>query len=140
MLWQTVILWIMHFIAYCSLRSTPKAKALGIHEYDVGEFAYDYVCLVSLLFIIVVCHETHADPGGNRQPNSRDMYRQRGLKFAPPTSEFVEWLNSLTSVIWSLINPQMVCDTFDVFRTSLPDYLLVHLYRRMSLSSHCLAS
>lgn len=33
----------MHFIPYCSMRSTPEAEALGMDEYDMGEFAYDYV-------------------------------------------------------------------------------------------------
>jgi len=36
----------MHFIPYCSMRSSPEAEALGMDEYDMGEFAYDYVRLL----------------------------------------------------------------------------------------------
>ncbi|KAF9029097.1 ammonium transporter [Hymenopellis radicata] len=45
----TIILWIMHFIPYCDLRlpedSSEEAQVVGMDEYDMGEFAYDYVGL-----------------------------------------------------------------------------------------------
>jgi len=59
-----------------------------------------------------------------------DMHRQRGQKFAPPTPESVEWLNSLTSVIWGLINPQMVCNNPNIHQADFPDWSIVYFYRR----------
>ncbi|KAK0488364.1 ammonium transporter [Armillaria luteobubalina] len=45
----TIILWVMHFIPGCRLRLgedvSEEAQAVGIDEYDMGEFAYDYVGL-----------------------------------------------------------------------------------------------
>ncbi|KAA1473590.1 ammonium transporter [Dentipellis sp. KUC8613] len=41
----TIILWIMHFIPGLSLRTTEEAEIVGIDDYEMGEFAYDYVGL-----------------------------------------------------------------------------------------------
>ncbi|KAK0437450.1 ammonium transporter [Desarmillaria tabescens] len=45
----TIILWIMHFIPGCRLRLnedvSEEAQAVGMDDYDMGEFAYDYVGL-----------------------------------------------------------------------------------------------
>lgn len=41
----TIILWVMHFIPGLSLRSNEEAEIVGIDDYDMGEFAYDYVGL-----------------------------------------------------------------------------------------------
>jgi ammonium transporter, Amt family len=41
----TIILWVMHFIPGLSLRCDEEAEIVGIDDYDMGEFAYDYVGL-----------------------------------------------------------------------------------------------
>ncbi|KAJ3751823.1 ammonium transporter [Lentinula raphanica] len=41
----TIILWIMHFIPFLRMRGTEEAEIMGLDEYDMGEFAYDYVGL-----------------------------------------------------------------------------------------------
>ncbi|KAH9918710.1 ammonium transporter [Epithele typhae] len=41
--YQTIILWIMHFIPGLRLRATEEAEILGIDDAEMGEFAYDYV-------------------------------------------------------------------------------------------------
>ncbi|KAI0255270.1 ammonium transporter [Lactifluus subvellereus] len=41
----TIILWVMHFIPGLSLRCKEDAEIVGIDDYDMGEFAYDYVGL-----------------------------------------------------------------------------------------------
>jgi ammonium transporter, Amt family len=41
----TIILWVMHFIPGLSLRCNEEAEIVGIDDYDMGEFAYDYVGL-----------------------------------------------------------------------------------------------
>jgi len=39
----TIILWVMHFIPGCRLRSSEEAEIVGIDDAEMGEFAYDYV-------------------------------------------------------------------------------------------------
>ncbi|KAL0065395.1 hypothetical protein AAF712_007603 [Marasmius tenuissimus] len=39
----TIILWAMHFIPGLRLRGTEEAEIVGLDEYSLGEFAYDYV-------------------------------------------------------------------------------------------------
>ncbi|KAJ4486117.1 ammonium transporter [Lentinula aciculospora] len=41
----TIILWLMHFIPFLRMRGTEEAEIMGLDEYDMGEFAYDYVGL-----------------------------------------------------------------------------------------------
>jgi len=41
----TIILWVMHYIPGLSLRCNEEAEIVGIDDYDMGEFAYDYVGL-----------------------------------------------------------------------------------------------
>ncbi|KAF5337820.1 hypothetical protein D9758_015717 [Tetrapyrgos nigripes] len=41
----TIILWIMHFIPFLRIRGHEEAEIVGLDEYDLGEFAYDYVGL-----------------------------------------------------------------------------------------------
>lgn len=41
----TIILWVMHFIPGLRLRCDEEAEIVGIDDYDMGEFAYDYVGL-----------------------------------------------------------------------------------------------
>lgn len=41
----TIILWVMHFIPGLSLRCNEEAEIVGMDDYDMGEFAYDYVGL-----------------------------------------------------------------------------------------------
>ncbi|KAF8489723.1 ammonium transporter [Russula emetica] len=41
----TIILWVMHFIPGLSLRCDEEAEIVGIDDYDMGEFSYDYVGL-----------------------------------------------------------------------------------------------
>ena len=40
----TIILWIMHFIPGCRLR-TDESEIIGIDDAEMGEFAYDYVAV-----------------------------------------------------------------------------------------------
>ncbi|KAF9066756.1 ammonium transporter [Rhodocollybia butyracea] len=39
----TIILWVMHFIPFLRMRGSEEAEIVGLDEYDMGEFAYDYV-------------------------------------------------------------------------------------------------
>ncbi|KAJ3991598.1 ammonium transporter family-domain-containing protein [Lentinula boryana] len=39
----TIILWIMHFIPFLKMRGNEEGEMEGLDEYDMGEFAYDYV-------------------------------------------------------------------------------------------------
>ncbi|THU79769.1 ammonium transporter [Dendrothele bispora CBS 962.96] len=40
----TIILWLMHLIPFLRIRSSnEEAEIVGLDEYDMGEFAYDYV-------------------------------------------------------------------------------------------------
>ncbi|KAI0317107.1 ammonium transporter [Amylostereum chailletii] len=39
----TLILWIMHFVPGLRLRTSEEAEIVGMDDYDMGEFAYDYV-------------------------------------------------------------------------------------------------
>jgi Amt family ammonium transporter len=39
----TIILWTMHFIPFLRMRGSEEAEIVGLDEYDMGEFAYDYV-------------------------------------------------------------------------------------------------
>ncbi|ETW76197.1 ammonium transporter [Heterobasidion irregulare TC 32-1] len=41
----TIILWIMHYIPGLRMRTTEEAEVVGMDDYDMGEFAYDYVGL-----------------------------------------------------------------------------------------------
>jgi Amt family ammonium transporter len=41
----TIILWVMHYIPGLRLRCDEEAEIVGIDDYDMGEFAYDYVGL-----------------------------------------------------------------------------------------------
>jgi len=41
----TIIIRVMHFIPGLSLRCDEEAEIVGIDDYDMGEFAYDYVGL-----------------------------------------------------------------------------------------------
>ncbi|THH21234.1 hypothetical protein EW146_g316 [Bondarzewia mesenterica] len=43
----TIILWIMHFIPGLRMRTTEEAEIVGMDDYEMGEFAYDYVGLES---------------------------------------------------------------------------------------------
>ncbi len=56
-----------------------------------------------------------------------DMHRERGEKFAPPTPESAEWLNSFVRTIWGLVNPEMftsVADMVeDIMQQSLPGFV-----------------
>ncbi|KAG9083304.1 hypothetical protein FRC07_013951, partial [Ceratobasidium sp. 392] len=41
----TIILWIFHFIPYLRLRTTEESELIGMDDFGMGEFAYDYVGL-----------------------------------------------------------------------------------------------
>jgi Amt family ammonium transporter len=41
----TIIVWVMHYIPGLSLRCDKEAEIVGIDDYEMGEFAYDYVGL-----------------------------------------------------------------------------------------------
>ncbi|KAG8979939.1 hypothetical protein FRC05_007382 [Tulasnella sp. 425] len=41
----TIILWIMHFIPGCRLRTDEESEIIGIDDAEMGEFAYDYVAV-----------------------------------------------------------------------------------------------
>ncbi|KAG8746251.1 hypothetical protein FRC10_005500 [Ceratobasidium sp. 414] len=42
---QTIILWIFHFIPFLRLRTTEESEIIGMDDFGMGEFAYDYVGL-----------------------------------------------------------------------------------------------
>ncbi|KAG8723850.1 hypothetical protein FRC09_001493 [Ceratobasidium sp. 395] len=41
----TIILWIFHFIPFLRLRTTEESELIGMDDFGMGEFAYDYVGL-----------------------------------------------------------------------------------------------
>jgi len=41
----TIILWVMHFIPGCRLRTDEDSEIIGIDDAEMGEFAYDYVAV-----------------------------------------------------------------------------------------------
>jgi len=41
----TIILWFMHFIPGCRLRTDEESEIIGIDDAEMGEFAYDYVAV-----------------------------------------------------------------------------------------------
>ena len=41
----TIILWVMHFIPGCRLRTDEESEIIGIDDAEMGEFAYDYVAV-----------------------------------------------------------------------------------------------
>lgn len=64
---QTIILWIMHFIPGLSLRASEEAEILGIDDAEMGEFAYDYVGIEQ-----EIGHTLNMDvgaTGGGREPD-----------------------------------------------------------------------
>jgi len=72
----TIILWVMHFIPGLSLRCNEEAEIVGIDDYDMGEFAYDYVGLEQDLGARDVeggleREKVHATSGG-REPRHLD--------------------------------------------------------------------
>ncbi|TFY80971.1 hypothetical protein EWM64_g3045 [Hericium alpestre] len=68
----TIILWVMHFIPYLSLRTTEEAEIVGIDDHEMGEFAYDYVGLEQELGIKSeeegLAHEHENATSGGREP------------------------------------------------------------------------
>jgi Amt family ammonium transporter len=72
----TIICWVMHFIPGLRLRSDEEAEVVGIDDYDMGEFAYDYVGLEQDLGVKDVeggleRERVHATTGG-REPRHMD--------------------------------------------------------------------
>ena len=68
----TVILWIMHFIPFLRMRTTEEAEIVGMDDYDMGEFAYDYVGLEQDLGVMDVegglAREKEHALNGGREP------------------------------------------------------------------------
>lgn len=68
----TLILWIMHFIPYLSLRIPEEAEIVGIDDYEMGEYAYDYVGLEQDLGVKDIEggleHERMNATSGGREP------------------------------------------------------------------------
>ncbi|KZV76624.1 ammonium transporter [Peniophora sp. CONT] len=68
----TIILWIMHFIPFLRMRTTEEAEIVGMDDYDMGEFAYDYVGLEQDLGVMDVegglAREKHNALNGGREP------------------------------------------------------------------------
>lgn len=56
---QTLILWAMHFIPGLRLRVPEQTEIIGIDECEMGEFAYDYVGVVTELKPLAYARETY---------------------------------------------------------------------------------
>ncbi|KAI0065053.1 ammonium transporter [Artomyces pyxidatus] len=69
----TIILWIMHFIPGMRLRISEEAEIVGIDDYEMGEYAYDYVGLETELGVKDVAaglaHEHINATNGGLEPN-----------------------------------------------------------------------
>ncbi|ESK88950.1 ammonium transporter [Moniliophthora roreri MCA 2997] len=63
----TIILWLMHFIPFLRLRGSEDAEIVGLDEYDMGEFAYDYVGLEQEIGHEIETKSGEATTGG-REP------------------------------------------------------------------------
>lgn len=63
----------MHFIPGLRMRSSEEAEIVGIDEFDMGEFAYDYVGLEQELG-----HDIEGKAGqstvGGREPNHHQVH------------------------------------------------------------------
>ena len=64
-MYQTVILWIMHFTPFMRLRVDENSELIGIDESQMGEYAYDYVGLDSEVPLL---SDTASATGGGREP------------------------------------------------------------------------
>lgn len=61
----------MHFTPFLRLRGTEEAEIVGLDEFDMGEFAYDYVGLEQ-----EIGHEIETKTGattGGREPDHRHV-------------------------------------------------------------------
>jgi Amt family ammonium transporter len=62
----------MHFVPFLRLRTTEEAEIVGMDDYDMGEFAYDYVGLEQELGIMDVegglAREKQNAASGGREP------------------------------------------------------------------------
>jgi Amt family ammonium transporter len=64
-MYQTIILWIMHFTPFMRLRVDENSELIGIDESQMGEYAYDYVGLDSEVPLL---SDTASATGGGREP------------------------------------------------------------------------
>ncbi|KAF5365383.1 hypothetical protein D9757_012117 [Collybiopsis confluens] len=67
----TIILWLMHFFpgGYLRMRGTEEAEIVGLDEYDMGEYAYDYVGLEQELGHGIETKTAHGGiTSGGREP------------------------------------------------------------------------
>ncbi|KAJ3749705.1 ammonium transporter [Lentinula detonsa] len=65
----TIILWLMHFIPFLRMRSTEEAEIMGLDEYDMGEFAYDYVGLEQEIGHEIETKVKEGMTSGGREPH-----------------------------------------------------------------------
>ncbi|KAE9402383.1 ammonium transporter [Gymnopus androsaceus JB14] len=77
----TIILWLMHFFPFgiLRLRGSEEAEIVGLDEFEMGEFAYDYVGLQQEIW-----HENKKQGGetlsGGREPEHHHQHRQIDLE------------------------------------------------------------
>ncbi|KAJ3733424.1 ammonium transporter [Lentinula guzmanii] len=65
----TIILWLMHFIPFLRMRGTEEAEIMGLDEYDMGEFAYDYVGLEQEIGHEIETKVKEGMTSGGREPH-----------------------------------------------------------------------
>ena len=69
----TIILWVMHYIPGLSLRCNEEAERVGIDDYDMGEFAYDYVGQdIGVNDVEGGEEQERINPSGSREPHHMD--------------------------------------------------------------------
>ncbi|KAI0037158.1 ammonium transporter [Vararia minispora EC-137] len=85
-----IILYIMHFIPFLRLRTTEEAEIVGIDDYDMGEFAYDYVGLEQDLGVMDVegglQREKENALSGGREPDHARVHAESGSLEKPAGS------------------------------------------------------
>ncbi|KAJ3920618.1 ammonium transporter [Lentinula edodes] len=65
----TIILWLMHFIPFLRMRGSEDAEIVGLDEYDMGEFAYDYVGLEQEIGHDIETKMSEGMTTGGREPH-----------------------------------------------------------------------